>query len=164
MSSDSPAALRIREAVRAIVLDSADRILLVRFEFPTGTRWALPGGGIERDESSIDALHRELAEEVGLIDVTIGAYVWDRLHIIPFINGEWDGQHEQIHLVRTAAFNPAPQLSWAELNAEFVFELRWWTISEIESSPATFVPKGLACHLRTLLLAGAANGPVDVSG
>ncbi|MFM7686187.1 MAG: NUDIX domain-containing protein, partial [Actinomycetota bacterium] len=40
--------LRIRDAVRALVLDPDDRILMVRFEFPdAGTRWALPGGGIE---------------------------------------------------------------------------------------------------------------------
>lgn len=27
-------------------------VLLVRFEFPSGTRWALPGGGIETGEGS----------------------------------------------------------------------------------------------------------------
>ena len=42
--------LRIRSSVRAVVLDPADRVLLVRFEFPTATVWATPGGGQEPGE------------------------------------------------------------------------------------------------------------------
>ncbi len=164
MNPEPTPGLRIRQAVRAVVLDTADRILLVRFEFPGVTRWALPGGGIEPGEISVDALRRELAEEVGLLDATIGAHVWDRLHIIPFISGDFDGQREQIHLVRTEPFVPEPRLSWEEMNAEYVFELRWWTITEIESASVTFVPTGLAAHLRELLQTGPGNRPVDVSG
>ena len=58
--------MRIREAVRALVLDPDDRVLLVRFEFPTATVWAMPGGGIEAGETIDDALRRELTEELGL--------------------------------------------------------------------------------------------------
>ena len=58
---DPAAGLRIRQAVRALILDPEDRVLLVRFEFPnTGRKWALPGGGVEADETDHDALRREL--------------------------------------------------------------------------------------------------------
>ena len=68
--------LRIREAARALVLDPDDRVLLVRFEFPvTGTRWALPGGGLEPGETHVEALRRELVEEVGLHGAAIGPHV-----------------------------------------------------------------------------------------
>ena len=60
------AELRIRPAARAIVLDPDDRILLVRFQFPHGTFWATPGGGIEPGETPEEAVRRELAEEAGL--------------------------------------------------------------------------------------------------
>lgn len=154
---------RIREAVRAVVLDPSGRVLLVRFEFPdNGRRWALPGGGLEPGESHVDALRRELGEEVGAADAEIGEHIWTRLHVIPFVGGEFDGQRERIHLVRTAAFDPAPALSWDELHAEYVFEMRWWTIDEIEAGGQHFVPAALGAHLRALLRDGAPATPLDV--
>ncbi|MCU1503553.1 MAG: putative hydrolase [Ilumatobacteraceae bacterium] len=156
------AGLRIREAVRAVLLDPDDRVLLVRFEFPTATRWALPGGGIEPGETPDQALRRELAEEVGLIDAPIGPMVWQRTHIVAFIGGQFDGQREQIHLVRTGRLQPRPQLTWAQLESEFVFELRWWTLDEIAASTQQFVPATLATHLATLLRDGPPSTPIDV--
>ena len=43
-----------------------DRILLCRHEKPGKEYWLLPGGGVHSGESLIDALHRELDEEVGI--------------------------------------------------------------------------------------------------
>ena len=123
--------LRIRRAVRALVVDPAGRVLLVRFEFPTVTVWATPGGGIDEGEDEEAALRRELEEELGLVDVEIGPHIWSRTHIIPFLDGSWDGQEDRIHLVRVPAFEPQPRLTWAQLRAERVHELRWWTLEEL---------------------------------
>ena len=154
--------LRIRPAARAIVLDPDDRILLVRFLFPTGkTFWATPGGGIEEGESSEEAIRRELAEEAGLEGVDVGPVVWMRLHIVPFIGGRYDGQREQYHLVRTRPFTPEPRLSWEQLNAEYVFELRWWALAELEEADETFAPRRLPELLRELLANGAPPAPID---
>ena len=155
--TDPAAGLRIRQAVRALLLDSDRRVLLVRFEFPTATRWALPGGGVEPGETDVDALRRELDEEVGLVDATIGPQIWHRLHIVPFLNGEFDGQRERIHLVECAPFEPQPRLTWEQMNAEFVHELRWWTVDEIEHSDAHFVPR----ELHTLVEGAAPRRPPD---
>jgi ADP-ribose pyrophosphatase YjhB (NUDIX family) len=154
--------LRIRPAARAIVLDPDDRVLLVRFVFPSGTTfWATPGGGVEAGESTEDAVRRELAEETGLADVAVGPVVWTRLHIVPFIGGQWDGQHEQYHLVRTASFTPKPRHSWEQLNAEYVFELRWWARHELETAEETFAPRRLAELVRLLLRDGPPAEPID---
>lgn len=157
-----PGGLRIRRAARAIVLDPDDRILLVRFEFPAGTRWALPGGGIDAGETAADALRRELREETGLVDPVIGGHVWSRLHIIAFLDGQWDGQREAFHVVRTDAFHPAPLFSAEQLAAEYLHEIRWWTLDEITSSTASFAPAALARHLADLISNGPPNVPIDV--
>jgi 8-oxo-dGTP diphosphatase len=44
------------------------RILLCRHEKPGKEYWLLPGGGVDSGESLVDALQRELLEEVGLQD------------------------------------------------------------------------------------------------
>ena len=156
------AGLRIRPAVRALLIDPDDRVLLVQFRFPkTGEHWALPGGGVEPGESDHEALHRELAEEVGLLDAQIGVHVWDRVHVIPFINGLWDGQRERIYLVRSRAFEPRPHMSWPELHAEFLFEIRWWHPHELAVG-LPFAPQALHDHLHRLLRDGPPNQPVDV--
>jgi ADP-ribose pyrophosphatase YjhB (NUDIX family) len=43
-----------------------DRILLCRHEKPEREYWLLPGGGVNSGESLVDALRRELLEEVGI--------------------------------------------------------------------------------------------------
>jgi ADP-ribose pyrophosphatase YjhB (NUDIX family) len=50
------------------VLRWQDRILLCRHEKPGREYWLLPGGGVNSGESLVDALRRELREEVGIDD------------------------------------------------------------------------------------------------
>lgn len=165
MSQHTPASppARIRQAIRALVLDGHDRVLLVRFEFPTATVWGLPGGGVEADEDPVTALSRELDEELGLVGATIGPAVWTRLHVVTFEHGgiRWDGQRDVVHLVRTASFEPRPRLSWSELRAERVHELRWWTHSEIAGSECRFAPRRLATFLERLVRDGPPDSPLD---
>lgn len=168
---DADPALRIREAVRAVVLADSGSVLLVRFEFPATlpehqpgpvVRWALPGGGIEPGETPEHALRRELAEELGLVDAPIGPHLWTRLHVIPFVDGRWDGQREQIHLVRVPApFEPRPLLTWEELRAEYVVELRWFDLGELAGGELPLVPRRLPELLADLVEHGPPPHPID---
>ena len=152
----------MRQAARAVVLDPADRILLVQFEFPTRFVWAAPGGGLDPGETHEHAIVRELAEEVGLVGFELGPWIWTREHVFPFESGLWDGQAERYMLVRTDAFEPAPRFTPDELAAEFVIGLRWWTPAELAASDERFAPRRLPELVAVLLRDGPPGEPVDV--
>jgi 8-oxo-dGTP diphosphatase len=58
-----PAEPRIRVSA---ILRWKGRMLLCRHEKPGKEYWLLPGGGVNSGESLVDALRRELAEEIGI--------------------------------------------------------------------------------------------------
>ena len=154
----------LRPAVRGMVVDGDDRLLLVRLVFPPRAWWVLPGGGIDEGEDEIDALRRELREEVGLEPAEIGALLWHREHQFDMVDTAgvaWAGQRESVFLVRTESFEPTPAMSAEELRAEHLFEHRWWTVAEIESydGPDFFAPRDLAVHARRVLSDGAPDEP-----
>lgn len=158
--------MRLREAVRALIVDPADRVLLVRFWWagvdPADGFWAVPGGGIEGDETRLAALQRELREETGLALDTLGPELWTKTAI--FSMSRWDGQVDHIHLIRTDAFTPAPGLTVEELADEGVRELRWWTPAEVAASDATFSPRGLPELIKELSRTGVPSAPIPLSG
>jgi 8-oxo-dGTP pyrophosphatase MutT (NUDIX family) len=50
--------------VRALVIDEKRGVFLVKHSYVSG--WHLPGGGVEADETLLDALIRELREEANI--------------------------------------------------------------------------------------------------
>ncbi len=150
-----------REAVRALVVDAEERVLLLRFENPVTHEvwWATPGGGVEGDESDEVTLRRELLEECGLSVVDPGPVVWVREHVYPW-NRQLLRQAERFHLIRVDRHLVAPTI---DLVAEGVYGHRWWTLDELEASDERLAPRALRTELRRLLREDAPAEPLDVS-
>jgi 8-oxo-dGTP pyrophosphatase MutT (NUDIX family) len=146
-----------RNVVRAVVLDSADRVLLLQVgelgnpEF--GTAWELPGGGIEAGETHAQAVIRELREETGIVITTeqIAAPRWRR-DVLYDYRGTRRLQHEAISLVRLAG--PTPEIESVlrdGFEQQDLFDARWWTHQEILSSSEWFYPRSLPSMLSRFL-------------
>lgn len=149
----------VREAVRAIVLDPDDRILLVRWvnEDHGVDVWLTPGGGLDEGEDPDEGLRRELREEADLDTFEAGPLIWTRTHVFPWY-GRTIEQRETFTLVRVPRFEARPTPEHA---IEGVRDIRWWTLEEIESSAETFAPRRLAALLRDLLESGPPLEPID---
>ena len=154
--SDGIETLRSRPAARVLLLDPADRLLLLRHvlrhpERDTDAVWVPPGGGLEEGESFEDAALREMQEEVGLKDVPLGPNVWRRNNRFTFYGEDYQVE-ERFFLCRVEAFEPGDHANPDEVEAKIISGYRWWTADAIKASPETFAPRDLGGLLRPLLL------------
>lgn len=145
-----------RPAVRVVLCDERDRTLLMLYRGVSGTWfWVPPGGGVEAGEHHLDAVRRELAEEVGLDDVRIEPLGWRRRVAIPYSGGVYD-QDERWFSVRCQAADVDAALAdgarQVMLRDEGVHDVRWWTRDEIVAADdLNFAPADLATRLPGVL-------------
>ena len=86
---------------RAIVVNAANEVLLVRHRYEDG--WQLPGGGVEKGESAIEALKREVREEAGVVilgnPVLVGSFhnrsVSGRDHVLVYRCDEFERRQDE---------------------------------------------------------------------
>jgi len=147
-----PRPWRLRLAGRVIVLDPEDRILLFRYDDgpPNGRHWCTPGGGLNEDEDYAAGARRELAEETGWTDVTLGEEVLERT-----LNMEHEDkivrQQERFFLARV----PVARRGLGEVAAmhasDGIAAWHWWTLAELDSTEEVIWPSGLADLVRRVL-------------
>jgi ADP-ribose pyrophosphatase YjhB (NUDIX family) len=88
--------------VRAVVFDGEGRVFLVKHSYVSG--WHLPGGGVEKGETILAALDRELREE-GNIELTEPPV----FHAIQFNRRISRRDHVAVYIVRAFRQSAPPQ-------------------------------------------------------
>lgn len=122
--------LKLRQKVRAVVVNDNGEFLLVR---PHGYRdgeWTLAGGGVEEGETVHQAMRREIAEELGVS-------LEEDLEQLPVSNRfiystehkakralDHDGQEAAMFVVRL------PHNAPLALQAEEIVDARWFSAGE----------------------------------
>jgi 8-oxo-dGTP pyrophosphatase MutT (NUDIX family) len=151
-----------RAAARVVLLDEADRILLLSLRNPDTGRvfWHVPGGGVEAGEDVRSAAAREVAEETGLRDLRLGPEIWHRRHIYTWRRARYD-QRERWFLARVTHFEP-DRAGITDAEQVDVLQARWGSLHELASCTDDLSPRSLAVHLTALLTDGPPAAPIEI--
>jgi 8-oxo-dGTP pyrophosphatase MutT (NUDIX family) len=148
--------------VRVILLDEADRVLLLGARDPDDGRtvWFMPGGGVEPGESFTQAAQRELREELGVSGLAFTGPVWTRYH-----DHTWDGraiqQTDWFFVARISQPLPAERIKPPGPEGEYFVGARWLTLDEIRMSVDLIAPRRLAELLPALLAGDLPPTPIE---
>jgi 8-oxo-dGTP pyrophosphatase MutT (NUDIX family) len=141
-----------RPTARVLLLDGRDRILLMKGRLPGSPGlpafWFTVGGGVEPGETYLEAAAREIREETGILDFTLGPVVWLRegvLHMPGPVR-----MVEQYIVARCEGAEP-DRVGWDALEREFIDDIRWWTLQELMTTQDGVFPPGLARLLPDVL-------------
>ena len=136
-----------REAVRVVLLDESDRVLLIEMHDPArpdrGWYWFTPGGGREPGESQTECAARELLEETGLrLDPgDLGPVVHEEVIEYGF-EGSLVRQHQVFLLHRVEAFDVDTR-GWEAAEVRSQRTVRWWTTEELTGTSEAVYPDNL---------------------
>jgi len=155
--------LRMRERLtaRILLLDPGGRILLMKGRLPSKPdapgAWFTVGGGVEAGEALASAARREILEETGFAEVEIGPVLWEGDQIYHDGAGQPILVKERFMVARCAGGDPSRE-GWQALERDFVDDIRWWTLEDLQACAEPVFPADLAGRLARVLAEGFSGG------
>lgn len=142
--------MKVRKIARVVLFDSQDRVLLQKIvpleplKSEMDFVWICPGEKIEDGESILSCAKRELYEETGIKNCSLGSILWHGTEILK-LKGE-DTLFDQyfvyarlkVDAILTNGDDPV------------ILENRWWRVEDIASKNINIFPKKLPKLLHTL--------------
>lgn len=151
----------MRASSRGLVFDEDGLVLLAQHRINDSTTvWVGPGGGVEGEESLVEALARELFEETGLVlmDADAPALVWVQENKFPEMEPHgYSGVTGHFYVVPLSAFTrEAGPLRDAvdHPHEDGVLDMRWWSLDEVDAAhrrSSLFAPRAFPRLMRDLL-------------
>ena len=139
----------MRYAVRALLFNPNNELLLINYapnpsihllgqEPVLRDNWGTAGGGIDRGEDLEKALRREIFEEIGHTDVTIGPCVWHRRADLLFLGR--DVRLDERYFIAHTREDTFDTSAHTETERKYVLGMKWWNVSDIAHSDAVILP------------------------
>ena len=143
----------IRYNVRALLFNTEEELLLMKIEDDITTDdqrldnhfWVTIGGKIEPGETDIEAIKREVFEEIGVRDISIDKLAFYGEHTL-FFHQFPIKLYEKFYLVHCAS----SEFSFRNqtLNEKNIFrDLKWWSKKQLLQTEETIYPRSLPVEL-----------------
>ncbi len=152
----------MRYAVRALLFNPDNEVLLINYapnpdihllgQAPVlRDNWGTAGGGIDPGEDLHIALKREVFEEIGHTNISIGPCVWHRRADMLFLNK--DIRLDERYFIARTPDRHFDTSAHTETERKYVLGIKWWKVDDVVATDALILPLFLR-HKIAALAAG----------
>lgn len=155
--------MRERLTARVLLFDATGRILLMKGRLSSSPgregEWFTIGGGVETGETLAQAAAREITEESGITDFTLGPVVWRRDHAL------LDGERKPLllrehYLVANCPGAEPSRDGWDAVEKSLIDDIRWWSLADLARTGEPVHPPGMAARLPALVAGRYPSSPI----
>ena len=155
-----------RPAARVLLRDQQGRIFMLRASDPADPTkppwWEIPGGGANHGEDLSVAARRELYEETGFHEITMGPCIWTQYVEFTFGGMRFESDESIFLATATGDLDWNPQQLEA-LEAAAFERACWWDPDELLASSEPVLPARLREFLPPILRGEIPEKPLDIS-